>query len=141
MTTAKLFSDQVAEATAKPEPIKAPACLSKPEKLIWDRVIQSSQAGIGPEQIELLTSYCRHFVNSENVARMKADFEKDYPKPPDLEGYTEWVQTWDRLARAYSRETSALVSIATKLRLSLTSFRDAEKEHIPESPAPWLKQK
>lgn len=91
---------------------KAPAELSKEQAEVWDRVVGSEAQDFFKTAAlkELLAAYCRHVVRASWLETEIAEAMKPASEL-DLEDV-------DRLMKMAERETRAVLSIATKLRLT-----------------------
>lgn len=91
------------------EAVKPPKGLTEAEREIWETVSGDKSADWWDEgNAPLLADYCRHIVRQDLLSKMIAEFT---PTPENFSDY-------DALLRASDRETSAIVRLATKMRLS-----------------------
>jgi hypothetical protein len=131
-----------------------PAELSGPEAGIWRDVTASLPADwFRPEQIPLLTQYCRHVVRSNVIAAKIAEHEEQTafekalsPAELELRGYTPetlgalyemGLKTYDRLLKMQERESRTITLLATKMRLSQQSTYDKSKRKPVVGNRPW----
>ena len=91
---------------------KAPESLPKDQAEVWDRVVASEAADFFRTAAlkHLLEQYCRHFARAAWLDGEIADAQK-----PTSSLALEDV---DRLMKMAERESRAMLSIATKLRLT-----------------------
>jgi hypothetical protein len=92
----------------------APADLTEGQREIWDRVVANEAADTFKTAAlqQLLKEYCRHCASSLKLSRMIEAIEA-LPKMSSSD-----LADYDRLLRMRDRETSAIASRATKLRLT-----------------------
>ena len=91
---------------------KAPESLSKDQAEVWDRVVASEAADFFKTAAlkHLLEQYCRHFTRAAWLDNEIAEAQKP---TSDL-----GLEDVDRLMKMAERESRAMLSIATKLRLT-----------------------
>lgn len=79
----------------------------------------------------LLSQYCRHTVQARRIAKLIEDMLAD------TEGFT--IKDYDRLLKIQERESRALASLATKMRIShqATSTHRANIGNRDGSKKPW----
>lgn len=119
---------EVLETHVRPD---APYELTDDEAAVWRGVIDRMPATwFGPETYPLLTQYCRHIVRSNRVAQLVQSAESD--EKCALEDY-------DRLLKMQERESRAILTLATKMRLAQQSTiaPDAKKERRIGLKRPW----
>ena len=88
-----------------------PADLTAPQAKIWREIVDSTPDGwFSAVQEPLLAAYCRHVCSADELARM---INKRKPED-DLRRY-------DTLLRMRERETKAISSLATRMRLTQQS--------------------
>ena len=125
----------------------APADLSDEEAKIWAAIIdRMADDWFGPDVEAMLKQYCRHCVSSGRVAKMIStlqvaiDQKVEACEDPDekIKTIMSGAQQVDRLFKMQDRESRALTSIGTKLRITPQSTRrqsgikkQAEKEKMP----------
>jgi hypothetical protein len=93
-------------------------------------IVNSEEAGwFSPASVPLLTQYCRHIVQARRLAEL---MEKAVGDPETTFEY------YERLLKEQRGESAALVTLATKLRLSPQSLRNDRGNRIrPPGPVPW----
>jgi hypothetical protein len=103
-------------AVATVEPIelverqRAPHDLTDEETEVWAAVVNSEPADwFTPATAPILGQYCRHAVHARRVAELLERATSD----PDLT-----VIDYDRLLKMQERESRAIASLATKMRIS-----------------------
>ncbi len=93
---------------------KAPHELTDEEVEVWASVTQAMAADwFDAGSLPLLTQYCRHVVRARHVAEM-IDRSMGAAEPISLEDY-------DRLLKMQQRESAAIATLATKMRICQTS--------------------
>lgn len=108
---------------------KAPHELTDEEVEVWVSVTSSEAADwFTPGNTPLLTQYCRHVVRARHLAEMidRATSSKD------LE-----IADYDRLLKMQERESRAISTLATKMRISqqsLTNHRGNKKPSALRKP-------
>ena len=112
-----------------------PGELTKAQASIWRDTVKAMPATwFGIETHPLLIQYCRHTIAAKHVSRLINQAEND-PDGLDLSSY-------DRLLKMQDRETGAINSTATKMRLSQQSSWTAKtsgtaKGNEHGGPKPW----
>jgi hypothetical protein len=113
-------------APDRPEP---PPELSPEEAEVWREVVSAMSRDwfATAETHLLLRLYCFDAMIADRIA--KALRTTDMDSDPDA---------FDRLAGMHARQTSTLISLATKMRLTHQSTSDPKKKkHGPSGPRPW----
>ena len=96
----------------------APADLTSDEAEEWNGITDRLPADwFARETYGLLAQYCRHIVSSRKVASLIQTFEAG-----DFE-----LEQYDRLLKMQERESRAIASLATKMRISQQSTYDPKK--------------
>jgi hypothetical protein len=91
----------------------APHELNDEETEVWSAVVNSWPADwFSPATVPLLTQYCRHVVQARRIAELIERATGD----PELS-----VKDYDRLLKVQERESRAIASLATKMRISQQS--------------------
>jgi hypothetical protein len=94
---------------------KPPSDLSAQQAQIWREIVESVPGGwISPAQEPLLAAYCRHVSSADRLSAMIDKSE------PDLKVAVE-LQRFGKLLSMRERETRALSSLATRMRLTQQS--------------------
>jgi len=112
----------------------APYDLTDPQVDVWRAIVNAMAADwFGRETHDLLAQYCRHSVAALRIAQLVAAFEKS--DTLDLEQY-------DRLLKMQDRESRALATLATKMRLTQQATYTAKsggtaKRNRPVAGKPW----
>lgn len=114
------------------EVVERPHCphdLSDEESEVWFAVVNRLPADWFPTETHpILTQYCRHSVQARRVAELIEKATGD----PELS-----VVDYDRLLKMQERESRAIASLATKLRISqqaTTNHRGNKKQISPRKP-------
>ena len=93
----------------------APKCLTVQEAQTWREIVESIPGGwISRAQEPLLAAYCRHVFAADRLSTMVDNWK------PDLNDRTS-LQRFDKLLAMRERETKALSSLATRMRLTQQS--------------------
>ena len=108
----------------------APHDLTDEEVEVWAAVVGAESADwFSPSTVPLLRQYCRHVIHARRVAELIERATSD----PDLT-----VTDYDRLLKMQERESRAIASLATKMRLAQTSTRnDRANKRSSASRKPW----
>ena len=117
------------ETVVRPDP-PDDYLLTDDEVREWWAVVSDHPADWFPRSSHAqLAQYCRHVVSARRVADLKASIEAD----PEM-----LLKDYDMVLKMQDRETKALASIGTKLRItpqSLTNHRGNKKN--PLKAKPW----
>lgn len=108
---------------------RAPHDLTDEETEIWARVVGSEPADwFSPSTAPLLAQYCRHVVHARRVAELIERATAD----PDLS-----IGAYDKLLKMQERESRAIATLATKMRIaqqSTTNWRGNKKPSAGRKP-------
>ena len=108
-SSASLTVVPIATEGHRPSP---PPELTAPEAKVWKAIVASTPAGwFTPAQEPLLVVYCRHVVTGDQLSAM---INKSKPDWTTMEG----LRSHSRLLGMRLRETSAMLSLATRMRLT-----------------------
>src|SRR5262245_25145252 len=108
-----------------------PGELDFEQKEVWALVTGSMPAGwFSPAATPLLVQLCRHTVQARRIGEL---IERAAGDPKTELAY------YQSLLAAQARETAAICSVSTKLRISVSSVRDnrGNAHHSRPNPAPW----
>ena len=108
-----------------------PEHLTPEQAQVWREVLDDLPADwFRPSNLPLLEPYCRHVVASRRVAQLIELEEKSDAFDPE---------SYNRLLRMQDRETRALATMGTKLRLTQQSLKhqDAVKPRQAPGRKPW----
>ena len=98
----------VVETIQRPD---APYNLTDRQVEIWRAIVARLPADWFPRETQdVLTQYCRHVCAAERVAQLVLQAE--------TEGETLDLDLYDRLLRMQERESRAITSLATKMRIT-----------------------
>lgn len=135
----------LALVSANVEPIprtKAPETLTADEVDIWNQVVASQPADWfnGATRL-MLEAYCRHVCEGRNVAAMirmlKAKLTEAVANGGDpLTIMLQATDALDKLTKMHERESRAIASLATKMRLTQQATTNHRGNAI-ESKNPW----
>ena len=112
----------------RPEP---PQGMPKEEAKVWRHTVGAMRADwFGAETHPLLAQYCRHVANATVISR---EIKRRLAAGND-------IVDLDRLLAMHARESQALSSAATRLRLTPRSTRDKDTNRhlgVTQGPKPW----
>jgi hypothetical protein len=127
--------DGVLETITRPD---APYDLTDEEAGVWRGVIEQMPANwFGAPTFPLLTQYCRHVVRSRRIASLiNAAEMTDVTKTETVEFD---IQAYDQLLKMQERESRAIATLATKMRLAQQSTiaPDLKKKGAIGLKRPW----
>jgi hypothetical protein len=108
---------------------RPPHDLSDEEVEVWSAVVNSEPADwFSPGNVPLLSQYCRHTIHARRIAELIERATAD----PELA-----VSAYDRLLKMQDRESRAIASLATKMRISqqaTTNHRGNKKPTAARKP-------
>ncbi len=108
-SSAELAVVAVSQEARRPSP---PAELTEAQAKIWQDIVDTQPGGwFRPAEDALLIAYCRHVDAANRVSAIATAFDYTTGKLGDL----------DRLLRMHERETRAISSLATRMRLTQQS--------------------
>lgn len=109
---------------------RPPHDLTDEEVVVWVSVTESQPADwFSPSTVPLLAQYCRHAIHARRVAELIERATSD----PDLA-----VSDYDRLLKMQERESRAIASMATKMRISQQSVTNHRGNSKPGAARkPW----
>lgn len=114
------------ETNRRPLP---PAELNDEQAVEWTAVVNRLSADWFPrESHSMLALYCRHVVSARRVAQLIEAAEAE--ESLDLERY-------DRLLKMQERESRAISSLATRMRMSQQSTHDPRRKKALTQKKPW----
>ena len=124
----------VAQRIESPAP---PIGMPDSQRAVWALTVGSLDADwFRPEQLPLLTQYCRHVEASNIIDRQIGDLLSE-PPPQGAKGHYFHVASYNKLLRLQQRETRAIATLSTKMRLSQLSSYDKSKKKPPVDKCPW----
>ena len=117
------------ETIRRPRP---PTTLTDEQGDEWRAIVNRMPADWFPRETHsILEQLCRHIVAARKVAQMIEGMEKQ-------EGGTFELESYDLLLRMQQRESAAVASLMTKLRLSHQATMRHEKTRKPTlATPPW----
>jgi len=87
-----------------------PPDLSEEEAKVWVAIVNCEPADkFSPSTAPLLAEYCRHVIHARRIAALLEQAVQD----PELS-----IKDYDRLLKMQDRESRAISSLATKMRIS-----------------------
>lgn len=108
---------------------KAPHDLTDEETEVWAAVVNTEPADwFSPSSAPILAQYCKHVINARRVSELIEQATSD----PELS-----IQDYDRLLKMQERESRAISSLATKMRISqqaTTNHRGNKKPSAARKP-------
>jgi len=107
----------------------APYGLTDTEADVWRRIVEAMPADwFGPETYDHLAQYCRHSIQAERVAQLIESLcaQKEF----DTEEY-------DRLLKMQERESRAMSSLATRMRITQQTAYDKSKKRPKSQSKLW----
>jgi hypothetical protein len=125
-SAAELAVVQIGTVCSRPEP---PSELTEEQAQEWRAIVDRLLPDwFTRETHPLLVQYCRHTVSSRRISQLIANLEQS----DDFD-----VQTYDKLLGMQERESRAMASLATKMRLTQQSTYDKKKAKGVISSRPW----
>ncbi len=109
----------------------APHDINDEETEVWVAVVEANPADwFNPSTRPLLSQYCRHVIQARRIAEL---IERATGDP------TLSVTDYDRLLKMQERESRAISSLATKMRISqqATTNHRGNKKQSSASRKPW----
>jgi hypothetical protein len=107
----------------------APYDLTDEQSDEWWAVVNRMPADWFPRETHaLLASYCRHVVSARRISQLIVDAEKS--KVID-------VDVLDKLYKMQERESRAISSLATRMRLTQQTTYDKSKKKGTQAKNPW----
>ena len=111
----------VAGPSKRPEP---PPSLTEDAARVWRDTVGAVRVDwIGPESFPVLEQFCRHVAIANQVAAAITSAEP-------------YGENWARLVKIQLRESQAIASLATKLRLTVQSTRTSRSTKAAPT-RPW----
>lgn len=121
-----VISSEGVETVRRPTP---PAELTDEQAQEWRAVVNRLPADWFPRETHpMLAAYCRHIVALRRIGQLIEHIESQ--KDIDLEAY-------DRLLKMQERESRAMSSLATRMRLTQQSTYDPKKKKPLAAKRPW----
>jgi hypothetical protein len=126
---------------AVPRP-RAPSELSKQQAGIWNAVVAAEPADwFSGSTRPLLVQFCRHIIAARRVAEMVATLEteirtKSAEQSERLAVMLSAAKAFDRLQKMQERESRAIASLATKMRITQQATTNHRGNKI-ETRKPW----
>jgi hypothetical protein len=107
----------------------APYDLRDEEATEWWAIVNRMPADWFPRETHsVLSQLCRHVVNARRVAQLIT---------AELSAEKLSVETYERLLRMQARESGAIASLSTKLRITQQSTYDKSKKKPTLVQKPW----
>lgn len=122
-----VVSDKTIELVERPNP---PERLSPEQKEVWKHIVGNMPADwFRPETYELLVQRCRHSIEADDVSQMIWDLKANADE--------FHLDKYDKLLKMQERESRAILSIDTKLRLTLQATRSKDTQKPALTKKPW----
>lgn len=136
MSAAALEVASVAALTVVERP-RCPHDLNDEEAEVWSSVVDRLPADWFPEETHpLLSQYCRHTIQSRRIAELIEKATSDID--PETKQPTLSIKDYDRLLKMQERESRAIASLATKMRVSQqTTYDKSRKKGSADTRKPW----
>jgi hypothetical protein len=121
---------------------RAPSELSKEQAGIWNAVVAAEPADwFSGSTRPLLVQFCRHIIAARRVAEMVATLEADIAtksaeQSERLAVMLSAAKALDRLLKMQERESRAIASLATKMRITQQATTNHRGNKI-EAKKPW----
>lgn len=112
---------------------RPPPDLNDEETEVWAAVVCAEAADwFTPATTPMLAQYCRHVIHAKRVAELISRTLDDLENPPSISEY-------DKLLKMQERESRAIASLATKMRLSQQSTRThrGNARTLSQIKVPW----
>lgn len=107
----------------------APYTLTDRQAEVWHRVTGRLPADwFQAEHWDMLVAYCRHSVAADNVAQLISQHEG---------GDSLDVDEYDKLLKMQERESRALSSLATRMRITQQALKDPRTKPHKSVKKPW----
>ena len=127
----------LAKPIERTERQKPPHDLSDEETEVWAGVVDTEPAEwFSPSTTPLLAQYCRHVIHARRIAALieKASTDLD----PKTRQPTLSIFDYDRLLKMQDRESRAIASLATKMRISQQATTNHRGNKRPKAARkPW----
>lgn len=109
---------------------RPPHDLSDEEVEVWAAVVDTEPADwFSPATAPLLTQYCRHVIHARRIGELLERATSD----PALE-----VRDYDRLLKMQERESRAIATLATKMRISQQALTNHRGNQVKKAlKKPW----
>lgn len=121
-----VISSGAVQAVRRPD---APGELTDEQAREWAEIVSRMPADWFPRETHtLLAAYCRHVVAMRRIAQLIEAQEAS-------EGFD--VDEYDKLLKMQERESRALSSLATRMRLTQQATYDKSKKKPGQTRKPW----
>jgi hypothetical protein len=116
----------IVQTPSRPDP---PADLCPEERAIWGRVVADKPESFPPSTVGLLKVYCRHAANADRIARL---LNQAWARSAEL-------ALIDKLSAMHERETRALASLASRMRISQQATISPNRRSVSAGPlSAWI---
>lgn len=121
-----VISSGAVQAVRRPD---APAELTDEQAGEWAEIVSRMPADWFPRETHgMLVSYCRHIVSARRIAQLIEAAEAS-------EAFD--VDEYDKLLKMQERESRAMSSLATRMRLTQQTTYDKSKKKPGQTRKPW----
>lgn len=125
-SAAELEVVQIGTARPRPEP---PLDLTEEQAEVWRSIVDRLPPDwFATENQPLLAQYCRHTVSARRLGEVLAIVERSSERN---------IYEYDRLLAMQERESRAMSSLATRMRLTQHSVYDKTKKRQAVADTPW----
>jgi hypothetical protein len=122
----------------------APAELTKEEAAVWGGIVAAEPADwFSASTRPILAQYCRHIIRARRTADLIQNLEASVATEMDaVDGLARMsimlsaTEAFDRLQKMQERESRAIASLATKMRITQQATINQRGNRI-ESKKPW----
>jgi hypothetical protein len=122
----------------------APTELNAEQAVVWSNVVASQPADwFNSATKPILVQYCRHVVSARRIAELISELEESVAaEMPETDGAERLlvmmsaVKALDRLQKMQERESRAIASLATKMRITQQAITNHRGNHI-QAKKPW----
>jgi hypothetical protein len=116
---------------------KPPHDLQDEEVEVWAAVVGAEPADwFSPSTVPILAQYCRHVVHARRVAELIEKATSDLH--PETKQPSLTVSDYDRLLKMQERESRAIATLATKMRISQQATTNHRGNKAPKATRkPW----
>jgi hypothetical protein len=117
--------------------------LTREQAVVWNAIVRAEPADwFSASTRPILVQYCRHIVAARRAAEMVKALEASIAEMSAVKGANPLTITlnaseeFDRLLKVQERESRAIVSLATKMRITQQATTNHRGNKI-ESKKPW----
>jgi hypothetical protein len=121
---------------------RAPAELTDEQAAVWNRVTASQPADHFRKDEDNLVQYCRHVIEARDIAGTIRMLKASISEMSSADGTSPLAvmlsatKTLDQLQKMQERESRAIATLATKMRITQQAITNHRGNHI-EAKKPW----